>query len=420
VPPSTASSPNDTQHEIATLTSNRLLYLVRSLPTYFFNVNSPLTLPILGIHFIHQGYNSYNEMLLQVQQIPPQVRNYCLMYKLQTLSSLVGQRDTAACLKRDVTWKKKTHDQLAQIVLSLPMSPLPVAVDDVTPTIVDVEYEFQCIRSSFWLTPHEYFPNTTFLDLFGIATSLLVFAHDKGSRRSQSTAFVSSSSKTPWSKMCKRFYNGLFVTIVCVFEHGPFMDSRKMNSPLDDLQVKHHPYWNYFVPALLHVATGLFTHELFNPFVAWHEDTVNLLIRREKRKISRHGMYSLSGIKQFQNSPLALDKHSWGFLRGGFFPFVRILQCLHESGDRLHRCSPLNLLRITQKEKSDLQEMCPLSIPFGIDFHPFNAPAPSASIDAHVPQQHNTHRVKVVEPLLGAQQQRKVKEGNELFIDGLV
>jgi hypothetical protein len=261
------------------------------------------------------------------------------------------------------------------------------------------------MRHSFWLTTANFYGGKTFLDLFAIATSLLVYAHDEGAKRSNYVK-VPCSAKTPWSEICKRYYHGLFVTLCLAFEDGPYVVSKKsLKLTLAGRQKRNNHYWLHFVPALFAFCKQLFGEGLFNPFVVWHVDNPHAFLSRENAKVSNHGIYSLDGYRQFLNSNETKDLAAASFLQGAYYPFVRILQLVHSRGKLLHHDPDFFKFRLTAVEKFILQNAEPLAVPWGVSIQPTNV---AAAIPPGQPSAPKRRRLSdnamlcKLQPLLGA------------------
>jgi hypothetical protein len=286
----------------------------------------------------------------------------------QLLTNLVGSKKSSKRSRKNkhLVWKKVDHPKLIRIVrnakhyacfeyplLSVPEANRPLLV-----------HEQNCIRNSFWLTESQFFKGQTYLRLFGIATALLVYAHDEGAKRIHAIKLIPNTTVN-WSQLCQRYYQGLFVTIIFVFEKGPWAQGQEWFETLEKRHLRNDLYWQYFVPALLNFCRGLFAPGLFDPYFAWHNETPQMLVSREKRRV-QSGIYSLSGYQNYLDRFQFMDKVDVKFLNGAYYPFLRILQCLHNCCDSIHEHPNFDNFWITDDQKYRLEHKTSIYVPWGL------------------------------------------------------
>lgn len=371
VHPVAGTTDEERKQSILNLQQSQLDHMLACLPSYFFPPDKDgeiqTTLPIWSIDYINGGYPSVATMRATVLTFDSAAWDDMMQGKVQVLNQLVGKQNARQRTHRYLNnWKQATHAKLiaccsdAEAIGSLNYS-LPHVAQGQYPILW---HEQTCMRNSFWLTKSQFYSDKTYLDLFGIATALVVHAHNEGAKRS-ALVEVSNVSKIPWSEICKRYYQGLFVTICFVFEHGPYVTGKPLTKTMQDLHIRKNHYWMHFVPALLAFCLRLFEPGLFSPFDAWHIDTIHAFFKRERAKVSNNGIYSLAGYMQFMNSYKQKDRVGLKFLCGGYYPFLRILQCLHVRGNSLYIHPDTDQFCITRKERTTLLLKENLSVPWG-------------------------------------------------------
>jgi hypothetical protein len=203
------------------------------------------------------------------------------------------------------------------------------------PTIPDPEE--RAFMNSFMMSEPPHFPHLFFLDLLAYCCLSLVYVFNEAQKRESRVLSHLAVGRDQyfWPNLKRNFLQGFLHSLIIVAEYGPAFSPKKLPQLLKDPNTHSHtleglhrardPFWAYFVPTLLTFAKGLL-HGHINCEEVWFKNTFVTFLRREKRHVQDHGVYSRRGLA----SPSSVTGHP--YLRGGYYPFLRALRLIHKQG----------------------------------------------------------------------------------------